>query len=132
MISAWSRNMAITLFPVKPSDLSTPISCVRSITDMSIMFIMPIAATRRDMPAIITRSMLIPPTIWSAVWASCCVLSTLALLPYMSVSVVVSAPTSLTLLAFTTIMLNDCLWSRVSAACSDISTPVFIGIMDTL
>ena len=52
IITASIRNCDRISIPRAPSDMRSPISRVRSVTDTYIIFIMPIPPTNREMPAI--------------------------------------------------------------------------------
>ena len=51
--------------PLAPRDLRMPISRVRSVTDTSMMFIMPMPPTTREMAAMTTRMVMSTPSMES-------------------------------------------------------------------
>ena len=55
-VPASNTNCCIMCFFFAPRDLRIPISLVRSVTDTSIMFIIPIPPTSREMPAMHTKA----------------------------------------------------------------------------
>jgi hypothetical protein len=81
IIIAWKRNITIMWRFLNPTDFIIPISCVLSKTDISMTFMIPIAATRSDTPAISEKSRLIEPIMEAVVWRSCWVVVILAFEP---------------------------------------------------
>ncbi len=63
-IVASVRNCVSTLFRVAPMALRMPISRVRSVTDTSMMFMMPMPPTSSEMPATPPRNRVRTPVIW--------------------------------------------------------------------
>ena len=53
-----------------PRDLRTPISRVRSVTETSMMFMMPMPPTSREMAAMATRTPMATP-IMALIWLAC-------------------------------------------------------------
>ncbi len=74
-----TRNWMLISALFAPNDLRRPISLVRSVTVVSIIFMMPMPPTRREMPAIAARSMVRVPvtddivfirSFWFMIWKS--------------------------------------------------------------
>ena len=74
-MTASSRNWDRMFFSVAPRAFLRPISCVRSVTDTSMMFMMPMPPTTSEMAATETRNMvstesMVPTISIASAWVS--------------------------------------------------------------
>ena len=70
VVPASMTNWLRMSFRLAPKDLRTPISRVRSVTDTSMMFIMPMPPTSREMAAMATSTPMATP-IMALIWLAC-------------------------------------------------------------